>query len=275
MLLISFIIANQIYFFKSILFHLKPLPYNPFTQTTQIFFLCYLYKMNKARGMPDMSLKPDTEEFLKEQQEAKDNVAKKIENQEIITKPDLLGKGQDQKIKVVIDEIAKEGVEGERPLVLKDKVKKKLTEKQLEALKKGREKSIATRKAKAEAKKQAKAPKNHIEHSIPQVPQVPQIQTPHLSNNIDYDKIINGVSNIFEARQRKQQEVEVNVKEFEAKVRQEERNKVLLELEKIQKDEEHTKNTHTAHTVLNRAPQSANPYAYALNMGARNRYSRY
>tara|TARA_R110002153_G_scaffold13809_3_gene51031 strand:- start:178 stop:840 length:663 start_codon:yes stop_codon:yes gene_type:complete len=220
--------------------------------------------MNKARGMPDMSLKPDTEEFLKEQQEAKDNVAKKIENQEIFTKPNV-----EVKIDEIKEEIAKE------PLVLKDKVKKKLTEKQLEALKKGREKSIATRKAKAEAKKQAKAPKNHIEHSIPQVPQVPQIQTPHLSNNIDYDKIINGVSNIFEARQRKQQEVEVNVKEFEAKVRQEERNKVLLELEKIQKDEEHTKNTHTAHTVLNRAPQSANPYAYALNMGARNRYSRY
>ena len=214
--------------------------------------------------MPDMSLKPDTEEFLKEQQEAKDNVAKKIENQEIFTKPNV-----EVKIDEIKEEIAKE------PLVLKDKVKKKLTEKQLEALKKGREKSIATRKAKAEAKKQAKAPKNHIEHSIPQVPQVPQIQTPHLSNNIDYDKIINGVSNIFEARQRKQQEVEVNVKEFEAKVRQEERNKVLLELEKIQKDEEHTKNTHTAHTVLNRAPQSANPYAYALNMGARNRYSRY
>tara|TARA_R110002072_G_scaffold102604_4_gene225552 strand:- start:59 stop:721 length:663 start_codon:yes stop_codon:yes gene_type:complete len=220
--------------------------------------------MNKARGMPDMSLKPDTEEFLKEQQEAKDNVAKKIENQEIFTKPNV-----EVKIDEIKEEIAKE------PLVLKEKVKKKLTEKQLEALKKGREKSIATRKAKAEAKKQAKAPKNHIEHSIPQVPQVPQIQTPHLSNNIDYDKIINGVSNIFEARQRKQQEVEVNVKEFEAKVRQEERNKVLLELEKIQKDEEHTKNTHTAHTVLNRAPQSANPYAYALNMGARNRYSRY
>tara|TARA_R110002167_G_scaffold60483_1_gene170844 strand:+ start:151 stop:813 length:663 start_codon:yes stop_codon:yes gene_type:complete len=220
--------------------------------------------MNKARGMPDMSLKPDTEEFLKEQQEAKDNVAKKIENQEIFTKPNV-----EVKIDEIKEEIAKE------PLVLKDKVKKKLTEKQLEALKKGREKSIATRKAKAEAKKQAKAPKNHIEHSMPQVPQVPQIQTPHLSNNIDYDKIINGVSNIFEARQRKQQEVEVNVKEFEAKVRQEERNKVLLELEKIQKDEEHTKNTHTAHTVLNRAPQSANPYAYALNMGARNRYSRY
>ena len=214
--------------------------------------------------MPDMSLKPDTEEFLKEQQEAKDNVAKKIENQEIFTKPNV-----EVKIDEIKEEIAKE------PLVLKEKVKKKLTEKQLEALKKGREKSIATRKAKAEAKKQAKAPKNHIEHSIPQVPQVPQIQTPHLSNNIDYDKIINGVSNIFEARQRKQQEVEVNVKEFEAKVRQEERNKVLLELEKIQKDEEHTKNTHTAHTVLNRAPQSANPYAYALNMGARNRYSRY
>ena len=214
--------------------------------------------------MPDMSLKPDTEEFLKEQQEAKDNVAKKIENQEIFTKPNV-----EVKIDEIKEEIAKE------PLVLKDKVKKKLTEKQLEALKKGREKSIATRKAKAEAKKQAKAPKNHIEHSMPQVPQVPQIQTPHLSNNIDYDKIINGVSNIFEARQRKQQEVEVNVKEFEAKVRQEERNKVLLELEKIQKDEEHTKNTHTAHTVLNRAPQSANPYAYALNMGARNRYSRY
>jgi hypothetical protein len=238
--------------------------------------------MNKARGMPDMSLKPDTEEFLKEQQEAKDNLAKKIENQEIFTKPDLLAKGQDQKIKVVIDEIAKEaeGVKGgdSPPLVLKDKVKKKLTEKQLEALKKGREKSIATRKAKAEAKKQVKAPKNHIEHSMPQVPQVQHIagiQTPHLSNNIDYDKIINGVSNIFEARQRKQQEIEVNVKEFEAKVRQEERNKVLLELEKIQKDEEHTKNTHTAHTVLNRAPQSANPYAYALNMGARSRYSRY
>jgi hypothetical protein len=227
--------------------------------------------MNKARGMPDMSLKPDTEEFLKEQQEAKDNLAKKIENQEIFTKPNV-----EVKIDEIKEEIAKEGESP--PLVLKDKVKKKLTEKQLEALKKGREKSIATRKAKAEAKKQVKAPKNHIEHSMPQVPQVQHIagiQTPHLSNNIDYDKIINGVSNIFEARQRKQQEIEVNVKEFEAKVRQEERNKVLLELEKIQKDEEHTKNTHTAHTVLNRAPQSANPYAYALNMGARSRYSRY
>ena len=156
--------------------------------------------------MPDMSLKPDTEEFLKEQQEAKDNLAKKVENQEIFTKPNL-----EVKIDEIKEEIAKDKEET-APLIVKEKVKKKLTEKQLEALKKGREKSIATRKAKAEAKKQAKAPKNHIEHSIPQVPQIPQIQTPQLSNNIDYDKIINGVSNIFEARQRKQQEVEVNVK---------------------------------------------------------------
>lgn len=219
--------------------------------------------------MPDMSLKPDTEEFLKEQQEAKDNLAKKVENQEIFTKPNL-----EVKIDEIKEEIAKDKEET-APLIVKEKVKKKLTEKQLEALKKGREKSIATRKAKAEAKKQAKAPKNHIEHSIPQVPQIPQIQTPQLSNNIDYDKIINGVSNIFEARQRKQQEVEVNVKEFEAKVREEERNKVLAELEKIQKEEEHTKNSNTATKILNRPPQSANPYAYALNMGARSRYSRY
>lgn len=109
--------------------------------------------------------------------------------------------------------------------------------------------------------------------------QQPQ-QAPTIINSpsIDYDRIINGVANIYQQQstfQQREKEVEFNVKEFENKVREEERLKVLGELEKLQHEEKVAKETKTATSVLGRQPQSVNPYAYAFNMNSRQRYKRY
>lgn len=235
--------------------------------------------MNKARGMPSMALSPNAQARLdKEKEEVKEDPFKRpnLEIKEINEEPKS----------VQINESANEvkTIEEPAPTPVK-KPKKKLTEKQLEALKRGRQKSIETRKKKAEEAKKLKeqksvAPKNHIESTY--VPP-PSGHTPYQPppQHIDYDRIINGVANIYQQHQQKQaqqsyeEEVEFNVNEFEKKVREEERNKVYAELEKIQKEEEQQKAQATAQKYLNRQPQSVNPYAYAFQMGSRNRFKRY
>ena len=230
--------------------------------------------MNKARGMPSVALTPQTEEKLK----VEDDKEKELQ-EDPFKRPNL-------DIKVIDDDKAVSFKEEEKEEPVKEKPKrpkKKLTEKQLEALKRGREKSMATRKAKAEdrkkiqqEKKEAKAPKNHVETIAPPQGHIPYQPPPQ--QQIDYDRIINGVANIYQQQQQKQQqqeEIEFNVKEFEEKVREEERNKVYGELETIQKEDEQKQAQAVAHKYLNRQPQSINPYAYAFQNNSRKRYQRY
>jgi len=232
--------------------------------------------MKKARGMPSVELSQQTQEYIKAEEEKE-----KIEEKEDpFVKPNL-------EVKVIDEEPLPKEEEPvkEEPIKVK-KPKKKLTEKQLEALKRGRVKSAETRKKNAELKKKAKeelkAPKNHIQtqNLMPPQPQMPPtiINTP----NIDYDRIINGVANMYQQQQfnnqqqqQKKQEVEFNVKEFEKKVRDEERLRVLGEIETLQKEEEMAKSQKVASQTLNKQPQSVNPFTYAFNMNSRSRYKRY
>jgi preprotein translocase subunit SecD len=205
------------------------------------------------RGMPSMELSENTKEQIAIEQEE----AKPKPSEEMFQRPTM-------EIKPI------------------KKPKKKLTEKQLEALRKGREKSIATRKANAEAKKKAKqqvevnptAPQ--VEQKMAQPPPV-QYQPPQ----IDYDKIINGVAsrydNMMKQRMEREHRVAEDINVFEQKIREEERNKVLDEIDKLQKQEEMEKAQQTAYQTISKArpPASQNPYLYAMNMGARNRFKRY
>ena len=232
--------------------------------------------MNKARGMPSVALTPQTEEKLK----VEDDKEKELQ-EDPFKRPNLDIK--------VIDKDPNEdkavSFQEEAPVVKEKpkRPKKKLTEKQLEALKRGREKSMATRKAKAEDRKkiqkeknEAKAPKNHIETIRPPEGHIPYQPPPQ--QQIDYDRIINGVANIYQQQSQKakqKEEIEFNVAEFEARVREEERNKVYDDLDKIQQEDEQAQAQAVAHKYLNRQPQSINPYAYAFQNNSRKRYQRY
>ena len=245
--------------------------------------------MNKARGMPSVALTPQTEELIKAEEVKEEENDKKLREDPFV-KPNL-------DIKVIDTENDVGTIEQgtilpkpkEEPVISEaikiKKPKKKLTEKQLEALKRGRVKSAETRKKNAELKKKAKeelkAPKNHIQtqNLMPQQQQAPTIiNTP----NIDYDRIINGVANMYQQQQfnnqqqqQKKNEVEFNVKEFEKKVRDEERLRVLGEIERLQKEEEMEQSQKVATQTLNKQPQSVNPFSYAFNMNSRSRYNRY
>ena len=249
--------------------------------------------MGKPRGMPDVSLRPDTEEFIKEQEDKAQGNSDKVDNQAIFDKPHEMGKGVAQpdkpinrpKLKVI--EEVDEGIadtdtveKGNVEIVVKEKVKRKLTEKQLNALKMGREKSIAIRKAKAEEKKKLKeehsAPKNHVETAqfTPTPTTAPYERQKHSNHNIDYDKIINGVADLYDNRRAHEKKVNNDVKDFERKVRAEERERVLIELEKIQEEETKSRNVKKAESILTRN-DNVNPYSYAFDMGSRQRYKRY
>ncbi len=267
----------------------------PFTQNSgnlhKIFYLCII-SMN-PRGMPDVSLRPETEEALSQAETKESKNAKEVESQAIFQKSNV-----NMDIKPVEDLAPKE----EAPPPAPTKPKKKLTEKQLEALKRGREKSIATRRAKKEEKEKAKsssAPKNHIETlsangqqpptaMSSQMPQTINITPSQPSFNIDYDKIISGVSDrmMTNSRQSKRNDRHSIIDEeqpenvfdkeaFEKQIRENERQNIYTKMVQIEKEKTEKRNQATAKKVLEKQPQSVNPYAYAFNMGARSRYNRY
>lgn len=237
---------------------------------------------SQARGMPSMELSETTKEQIAiEQEEAKPKPSEEMfqrptmEIQPVEKLPDK----RPQSEPVEQKEVVYEGKGEAKPI---KKPKKKLTDKQLEALRKGREKSIATRKANAEAKKKAK---QQVEVN-PTAPQVEQkmVQPPPVQYQppqIDYDKIINGVAsrydNMMKTRMEREHRVAEDINIFEQKIREEERNNVLDEIDKLQKQEELEKAQQTAYQTISkpRPPASQNPYLYAMNMGARNRFKRY
>lgn len=179
------------------------------------------------------------------------------------------------------------------------KPKKKLTEKQLEALKRGREKSMETRKAKAQKKKQEDkewADRREAEErrTAPPPPVVkeessfvdtrqqysappPMPQMPQMGNfSIDYDKIISGVSSRLDQarlqREQKEHEVASNIAKYEEQIREDERNRLYAELDAEEEEEKQRKNKATTQKVL----QTHRPvdYSYAFQ-GGRSRYRRY
>tara|TARA_R110002012_G_scaffold273430_1_gene459278 strand:- start:214 stop:945 length:732 start_codon:yes stop_codon:yes gene_type:complete len=243
--------------------------------------------MNKARGMPSVAISKQTEDRLSE--EAQLNTKKS--EAEIFNNPNMkldikpVEKLNDNNIKS-IDET--------KPV----KPKKKLTEKQLEALARGRQKSIETRKAKKAEKDKELAqkqqnivkPKPFVYEEPNEIPTQPQQQRHYQPQpqQIDYDKIISGVASVYEERlsQKKQAELEAQqkadainnqVQEFEGKIREDERRKVREEYA----EELRQKKQAQAHKITQKVLSTPNdisqqnPYSYAFNMGARNRYNRY
>ena len=242
--------------------------------------------MNQARGMPDVSLSKETQEFIEEEKKLNE---KKPEN-EIFDTPKLEPKQ--------VNALEVKPIENLEPLPPPAvKPKKKLTEKQLEALAKGRQKSIETRrknkeeklKAKIEKDKQPEPPTQFHYQEPPPIPPPQQQytqapQTAFIQPTIDYDKIINGVANIYEQRNNQklkkiedEQIVNNNVLEFENKIREDERLKVLKEYEERVKKQRQEQNLKTTKSIYSR-PQvnnNDNPYAYAFAMNSRNQFKRY
>jgi hypothetical protein len=208
---------------------------------------------NKSRGMPDVSLKQETLESIREEQtpipeekmfKKKNNINLKIETLDDGTKVKFPDEPQQAK------------------------PKKKLTEKQLEALKRGREKSIATRKAKKEAlaleKEQWKAHKDSLK-TPPQAnetyqmesmedhaptpnapPSTPMRQAPppqiYQPPQLDYDKIIRGLADEQDKRSRtrenREHQVAEDIKKYEAQIREDERRRILEEVEAEEREEQ-------------------------------------
>lgn len=242
--------------------------------------------MNGSRGMPDVSISQQTQDKIIEEEK----VNEKKPNSEIFKNPNLEMKvitKEPEQVKV-IDDI--EDTAQEPP----KKPKKKLTEKQLEALARGRQKSMETRIKKKEDKQTAKAQKEQkFEYQEPEpiapkhhsmMPQQPQF----IQKEIDYDKIINGVADVYEKRlsmkkqaeleaEQKQQAVQEQVGEFEEKIREDERRKVKEYYDEQKKLKKQEKAQAVSHNVLSRPSQETqeNPYSYAFSMNARNRFSRY
>ena len=236
-----------------------------------------------ARGMPSVELTQTTKDDIK--QEAED--ARPKTNLEIFVSP----KGSEDSASQS-DQIVKPaeaiGSDAEAPLKKTPvkKPKRKLTDKQLEALKLGREKSIETRRKNKEEKKVQKA-KEVLEgaphqSAPPQAPpQVSVVTAPAPPTHIDYDKIINGVVGKMETlksqRENREHLVAENVNAFEEKIRNDERTYVLKEIEDMQKKEDQERASIMAHKYLSKPKPVVdnNPYAYALQMGANSRYRRY
>jgi len=215
---------------------------------------------NKSRGMPDVSLKQETLDSIREEQtpipeekmfKKKNNINLKIETLDDGTKVRFPDEPQAQQTE-------------ETP----KKAKKKLTEKQLEALKRGREKSIATRKAKKEAlaleKEQWKAHKDSLktppqanetyqmesmEAHAPDVNAPPQPLAPKNTptynfqpQQLDYDKIIKGLADEQDKRSRsrenREHQVAEDIKKYEAQIREDERRRILEEVEAEERAEQ-------------------------------------
>ncbi len=236
---------------------------------------------SQARGMPSMELTENTKEQIALEKEE----SKPKSSEEMFQRPTMeihpVEKLPDKRPQSETVEVIKPT---EEPAPKVKKPKKKLTDKQLEALRKGREKSIATRKANAEAKKQAKQAKVETVEVNLQSPQVEQQRPPPVQYQppqIDYDKIINGVASRYDSMMKMRADREHKVAEdiniFEQKIRDEERNRVLDEIDELQKKEDMEKAKQTAYQTISkpRPPASQNPYLYAMNMGARNRFKRY
>ena len=249
--------------------------------------------MNGGRGMPDVSLTPATEEKLAIEAKAEE---KQSEN-EIFSKPAskpnkklVIKPTEDLKPVKVLDDISDE------PEPAK-KTKKKLTEKQLEALARGRQKSIETRQKAKEEKAKEKQQQFVYQEPKPIAPPVMSATTSQSAPpniQIDYDKIINGVASVYEQRlnakeqkkledEQRAQAVNEQVSEFEEKIRADERLRLQTKMKEEQKIKQNNINTKMTENVYGRgggmnagASASANPYAYAFAMGARNRFqSRY
>jgi hypothetical protein len=243
--------------------------------------------MNGGRGMPDVSLTPATEEKLAIEAKAEE---KQSEN-EIFSKPAskpnkklVIKPTEDLKPVKVLDDISEELASEPAK-----KPKKKLTEKQLEALARGRQKSIETRQ-KAKDKQQQFV----YQEPKPIAPPVASSMSAPPNIQIDYDKIINGVASVYEQRlnakeqkkledEQRAQAVNEQVSEFEEKIRADERLRLQTKIKEEQKIKQNNINTKMTENVYGRgggmnagASASANPYAYAFAMGARNRFqSRY
>ena len=235
--------------------------------------------------MPSVELSNNTKEEMKQEAEE----AKPKSNLEIFENPQGSATPASQSSPVSLPSKEEELPKVELPKVLKPK--RKLTEKQLEALKRGREKSIETRKKNKEAKKVNEAKKvlangttePHVPHNqhIAPPPQPVIISAPQAPHSIDYDKIINGVVGRMETLQTKRANrehlVAENVNAFEEKIRYDERNTVLQQIDDMQKKEDQERQRNLAHKYLSKPKPvvDSNPYAYALQMGSNSRYRRY
>ena len=246
-----------------------------------------------ARGMPDVDLSDATKERLAEEKkeaEPKPNLeifVKPIDENNKETAEPTESKVSDEKIKEVTEEIKKETIQSDKQKKV-PKPKRKLTDKQLDALRRGREKSIETRRKNKEAKELKKAEKTieqkAPEKLVPPMPQYPPQNMPQMNwqpPQIDYEKIINGLASKLEQqsalRNEREHIVAENVNAFESKIREDERNKVINEIDNLQKEEDKKRASIMAHKYLSKPkPQvDSNPYAYALQMGANSRYRRY
>tara|TARA_R110002072_G_scaffold44201_4_gene123903 strand:- start:1308 stop:2054 length:747 start_codon:yes stop_codon:yes gene_type:complete len=248
--------------------------------------------MNRKNAMPDMSISPITQEKLDEQDKNKNKTqGEMFVNPNV--KLDIAEKPQKKVLPTIPEEPKQELPEG---FAKPKKPKKKLTEKQLAGLAKGRETSMKNRMAKAKAVKAEKAVKSvslveppkfrykepeEVKHEMGRgvaQPDRPIYQQP----DIDYDRIINGVMTAQEKKkqakldaQRKEEEVNNNVIEFEKQIRLNEREKIKQEyLDKLA-EQKKVKAKETTEKIYNREPVNTNPYAYAFNLNSRNRQSRY
>ena len=255
---------------------------------------------NKSTRMPDVSLKPETiDEKVKEAtpipegkmfKKKKANLSLEVKE---IDNPNYVAKVLDT---IVEDEPVQEVAQAKQT-----KVKKKLTDKQLEALKRGREKSIATRRARKEAlelekqnKKQAKAQLNAEKHQeldsmsshatdytepvqrqpiggrAPTGGRSPLGQPSQKSHGgiapsqsersmwgaeLDYDKIINGLADEQDKRQQaranREHQVAEDIKKYEDQIRQDERQRILAEVEEEEHKEQMKHNQQKTHSIFN------------------------
>ena len=229
----------------------------------------------KARGMPtvDLSIKSQDEIALQERIQE--------EEQRVIPQSEMFkqGEGDEKKEK---------------------KPKKKLSEKQLEALKRGREKSVETRKAKALEKKEKDnewkqkrqdeelrvSPKmemkveeqSSFEATPPSQQNTPMPTMPSKQSfHIDYDKIISGVSSHLDSarlqREQKEHEVADNIAKYEDSIREDERNRLYAELDTIEEEETKEKNKKTTMNAFHK-PKAVD-YSYAFQGGRSRQGNRY
>jgi len=255
-----------------------------------------------------MSLKKETIERL----EAEAKAEEPEKEEKIFQKPGVskASQGVNLEINGKVGEPTQKEEEPAPILKKEEKPKRKVSQKQLDALKRGREKSLEVRRARSAANKERnkapvvpKIPKNHVEKDVepkpmPQPPMSQPSPVNIIQPSIDYDKIINGVANRWqslhqpatsypahllptikeEEREAIHREPKFDQKAFEKKIREDEKTKILNEITRLQDEEEKEKNMKTTQQVLTRnsaPPPSANPFSYAFNMNARNRFQRY
>ena len=247
--------------------------------------------------MPNVSISAETQERIDKEAE----LSVKKENTEMFETPNVsLNIKAVEEIKPMDRNGVEEGQEGfEAPPPPKPKQKRKLTEKQLDALARGRETSMKNRVAKSNEKKVIKAEQSVMvdtpkavkvkkaDKFVYQEPTDIPTHTPqqiYHQPQIDYDKIISGVANMYQQQQQQKidksnHETKVNndVAMFEAQIREDERVKLMTEFDKREKQKVKDKALKTTQNIYNRnaTPVGENPFAYAFNMNSRNTNSRY